>query len=148
MQISEEDLKYIKSTLEWLYDSTVLKENNRSNIETECNGIFNSLNVIDECLRQYSETSLQGIWTEEENFERQGKNLWNHKKETCKDCHFGGSLEEDKYVTCGYHIQNFTKNSWCDYFVRSDDKKLNEYNKKRQQELKEKIEARRRNNEM
>lgn len=76
------------------------------------------------------------IWTEEEDSKRQLNNLLDRKGKSCKNCHWSGSSKDD-IITCGHHIQNFTSDSFCAYWTKPDDKKLQEHYAR----IKERIQA-------
>ena len=58
MSLNKYDLEYIKSTIEWLNEHTVLVDNNRTNCEIQCNSILNSLDVIDCALAELSNENI------------------------------------------------------------------------------------------
>jgi len=79
------------------------------------------------------------IWTDNENLKRQFDNMLNPDGKFCKNCNWGGGDKGKDFVTCGTHLQNFSANSFCDYWTDPKDEKLLSYFDKRKRELKEKI---------
>jgi len=67
------------------------------------------------------------IWTEEEDSKRQLENLLNRKGKSCANCHWSSGAKDEVIITCGHHIQNFTSDSFCAYWTKTDDKKLQEH---------------------
>lgn len=79
------------------------------------------------------------IWTEQENELRQIENIMNPKGKRCGNCQWGKADKGQKITTCGYHIQNFSINSFCDYWTNPKDPKLLAYYERRKKELKAKL---------
>lgn len=55
MALSIEELKDIRTTIEWLLKNTQLVENNRTNLETLYNTTANNLNSIDRAIGELSD---------------------------------------------------------------------------------------------
>lgn len=77
------------------------------------------------------------IWTEEENDIRGLENMINRKGKSCGNCNWG-ACGDSEFVTCGHHLQNFTKTSFCDYWTDPSDPKLIAHNNKVRDELRKK----------
>lgn len=75
------------------------------------------------------------IWTEEENEIRQFENIVDPTGKTCANCQWSNGDGEDKIITCGHHIDNFSANSFCSYWTDRNDPKVKAYFQSRKAQL-------------
>jgi hypothetical protein len=57
MALDKTDLEYIKNTIEWLNEHTVLIDDNRTNCETLYSSVQNSLQVLESALAKNPDAS-------------------------------------------------------------------------------------------
>lgn len=79
------------------------------------------------------------IWTEEEDEDRQIKNMINHEGKNCKNCYWSGYQKGEEFITCGHHYENFKPISFCSYWTDPKDSSLLSYKESRKRELKLKL---------
>lgn len=83
------------------------------------------------------------IWSEEEAETRRIENMLSSEGKNCGNCHWGAGGDNDEFLTCGYHIDNFKSCSFCTYWTDAEDPKLIAYRERRIKEMRNKIEQKR-----
>lgn len=74
------------------------------------------------------------IWTKEEEEKRQFENMLKPEGKFCHNCHWG-ACRGNEFVTCGTHVMNFQRDSMCEYWTDPNDRKLQKYILRKQNEL-------------
>lgn len=67
-------------------------------------------------------------FTKEENNKRAFYNLLYPVGKKCKNCFFGSQdiEDNDEFITCRHHLENFSANSFCGYWIDPKDPILKE----------------------
>ena len=81
--------------------------------------------------------SLINKWTDHEKIQWHLDNLLNKGENSCANCRWGGACKtiNSGFVRCEQHYQNFSIDSYCDYWTDPDDDELLEKQLKRKDDL-------------